>query len=127
MRALLIATLMVAPSVSDAEVLKCKIANYKEGIFITTSPDNNSSEDQYARIGTAPGIGNRAMVVADRMGATAFVELNTDGTPIGLLTVQKDMRVIKSSHAIDPAGAVFAPSQTAGVCARCADLKACSP
>src|SRR6266436_306571 len=30
-----------------------------------------------------PGIGNRAFVIADRMGALAFVELNTDGTPIG--------------------------------------------
>src|SRR5882724_396118 len=33
-----------------------------------------------------PGIGNRAFVIADRMGAVAFVELNTDGTPIGPLT-----------------------------------------
>jgi len=41
-----------------------------------------------------PGIGNRALVIADRMGAVAFVELNTDGTPIGPLTVQKNMRVI---------------------------------
>ena len=36
-----------------------------------------------------------------------FVELNTDGTPIGLLTVQKDMRVIKSRQSIDPSGLVF--------------------
>ena len=35
-----------------------------------------------------------------------FVELNTDGTPIGLLTVQKDMRVIKSRQSIDPSGLV---------------------
>jgi hypothetical protein len=52
------------------------------------------------------------------MGALAFVELNTDGTPIGLLTVQKNMRVIKSSHSIDPFGMVSAPSQNTGVCAR---------
>ena len=127
MRTLLIAILMIAPTLCRADVLKCKIANYKDGIFITMSPDTNSSDGHYARIGDAPGVGNRAMVFADRMGATAFVELNADGTPIGLLTVQKDMRVIKSSHAIDPAGAVFVPSQTAGVCARCVDLKACSP
>jgi hypothetical protein len=47
-----------------------------------------------------------------------FVELNTDGTPIGLLTVQKDMRVIKSRQSIDPSGVVVAPSQSAGVCTR---------
>jgi hypothetical protein len=47
-----------------------------------------------------------------------FVELNTDGTPIGLLTVQKDMRVIKSRQSIDPSGMVVAPSQSAGVCTR---------
>ena len=111
MRAVLIVTLMLAPTLAHADVLKCKIDGYKEDIFITTSPDTNSNDGQFARIGVSPGIGNRAMVVADRMGATAFVELNVDGTPIGLLTVQKDMRAVKSSHAIDPSGAVFAPSQ----------------
>jgi hypothetical protein len=52
------------------------------------------------------------------LGATVFVELNADDTPIGLLTVQKDLRVIKSSQAIDPFGKVFAPSKNAGVCTR---------
>jgi hypothetical protein len=99
----------------------------KEDIFVTTSPDTNSNDSQYARIGISPGIGNRAMVVADRMGATAFVELNVDGTPVGLLTVQKNMRVIKSRHTIDPSGAVFAPSQYTGVCTRCAGVRACLP
>ena len=74
-----------------------------------------------------PGIGNRAFVIADRMGAVAFVELNTDGTPIGPLTVQKNMRVIKSNQSIDPSGTVLAPSQSAGVCTRCAGLRACLP
>jgi hypothetical protein len=99
---------MFAPTPSLAAVLRCKI----EDVFITTSPDTNSSDGQYARIGISRGIGNRAIVVADRMGATAFVELNTDDTPIGLLT----MRVIKSRHTIDPFGTVLAPSQNAGVC-----------
>jgi hypothetical protein len=96
-------------------VLKCKIEGYTEDIFITTAPDTNSSDGQYARVGISRGIGNRAFVVADRMGAVAFVELNGDDTPIGLLTVQKDMRVIKSRHPIDPFGTVLAPSQNAGV------------
>jgi hypothetical protein len=126
-RTLLIVALMLAPTFSLADVLRCKIEGYKQDIYITTSPDTNVNDGQYARIGISPGIGDRAIVVADRMGALAFVELNTDGTPIGLLTVQKNMRVIKSSHSIDTDGTVFAPSQSAGVCTRCAGLRACAP
>ena len=104
-----------------------QIDGYNEDIFITTPPDTNQNDGQYARIGISPGIGNRAIVFADRMGAHAFVELNTDGTPVGLLTVQKNMRVIKSNQNIDPSGTVLAPSQSAGVCTRCAALRACLP
>lgn len=118
MRKLLIVALLLAPTHSLADVLRCKIEGYSEDVFITTSPDTNSSDGQYARIGISRGIGNRAFVVADRMGATAFVELNVDDTPIGLLTVQKNLRVIKSSHAIDPFGTVLAPSQSVGSCIR---------
>jgi hypothetical protein len=75
-------------------VLRCKIEGNRD-IFITTSPDTNQIDGQFARIGISRGIGDRAIVVADRMGATAFVELNADDTPIGLLTVQKDMRLVK--------------------------------
>jgi hypothetical protein len=115
-----------APTFSYADVLKCKIDGYSENVFITTPPDTNSNDGQYARIGVSPGIGDRAMVVADRMGAIAFVELNGDGTPIGLLTVQKNLRVVKSTHSIDPFGAVPAPSQSAGVCSRCIGPKGCA-
>jgi len=118
MGTLLIGALMLAPTCLVADVLKCKIEGYSEDVFITTPPDTNSSDGQYARIGISRGIGDRAIVVTDRMGATVFVELNGDDTPIGLLTVQKDMRVIKSSHSIDPFGKVSAPSQNAGVCSR---------
>jgi hypothetical protein len=124
-RTLLIVALMLAPTFSLADVLRCKIEGYKEDTYITTPPDTNVNDGQYARIGISPGVGNRAIVVADRMGAVAFVELNTDGTPIGLLTVQKHMRVIQSSHSIDPFGTVLAPSQSAGVRTRCAGLRAC--
>jgi hypothetical protein len=99
---------MLAPTFSLADVLRCKIEGYNEDIFIATSPDTNQNDGQYARIGISPGIGNRAIVFADRMGANTFVELNTDGTPVGLLTVQKNMRVIKSTQSI----------VSAGVCAR---------
>lgn len=118
---------MFTPTPTLADVLRCKIEGYKEDIFISTAPDTNQNDGQYARIGISPGIGNRAFVVADRMGATAFVELNGDATPIGLLTVQKDMRVIISRQSIDPFGAVVAPSQNAGECTRCAGLRACLP
>jgi hypothetical protein len=44
--------------------------------------------------------------------------LNADDTPIGLLTLQKDLRVIKSRQSIDTNGMVFAPHQSPGVCTR---------
>ena len=112
----LVGVQMLAATLSLADVLRCKIEGYSEDVFITTSPDTNSSDGQYARIGISRGIGNRAIVVADRMGATAFVELNADDTPIGLLTLQKDLRVIKSRQSIDTNGMVFAPHQSPGVC-----------
>jgi hypothetical protein len=118
---------MLAPTPLLADVLRCKIEGYNEDVFITTSPDTNKNDGQYARIGISPGIGDRAIVFADRMGAHVFVELNTDGTPIGLLTVQKNMRVIKSTQSIDPSGMVAGPSQSAGVCTRCTGLRACLP
>jgi hypothetical protein len=118
MRMMMIAALIVTPTFSQADVLRCKIEGYGEDVFITAPPDTNSSDGQYARIGSSRGIGNRAIVVADRMGATAFVELNADDTPIGLLTLQKDLRVIKSRQSIDTNGMVFAPHQSPGVCTR---------
>jgi hypothetical protein len=124
-RTLLVVALMLAPTFSLADVLKCKVEGYNEDLYITTSPDTNLNDGQYARIGISPGIGDRAIVFADRMGAVVFVELNTDGTPIGLLTVQKNMRVIKSNQTIDPFGTVLTPSQSTGVCTRCAGLRAC--
>ena len=114
----LVGAQMLAATLSLADVLRCKIEGYSEDVFITTSPDTNSSDGQYARIGISRGIGNRAIVVADRMGATAFVELNADDTPIGLLALQKDLRVIKSRQSIDTNGMVFAPHQSPGVCTR---------
>lgn len=128
MRTLLVVVVfMLATSLAHADVLRCKIEGYDESVFIATFPDTNSSDGQYARIGVSPGVGDRAFVVDDRSGATAFVELNGDGTPIGLLTVQRDLRVIKSSHSIDLSGKVSAPSQEKGVCTRCAGVRACSP
>jgi hypothetical protein len=117
---------MLAATVSHADVLRCKIDGYNDDIFVTTSPDTNRDDGVYARIGSSPGVGNIAIAFADRMGAHAFVELNTGGTPVGLLTVQKNMRVVKSTQAIDSFGTVPAPSQSTGVCIRC-ELRACLP
>lgn len=117
-RGLLLAALILPATLSHAGVLKCKVDGYDGDVFITTAPDTNSDDGQYARIGVSPGVGDRAMVVSDRTGATAFVELNSDSTPIGLLTVQPDMRVIKSTHSIDLFGKVLAPSQSHGICTR---------
>ena len=55
-------THMLASTASLADVLRCKIEGYSEDVFITTSPDTNSSDGQYARIGISRGIGNRAIV-----------------------------------------------------------------
>ncbi|MET4331355.1 hypothetical protein ABIB80_007215 [Bradyrhizobium sp. i1.15.2] len=128
-RTTIIAALTLAVLATDtrADVLRCKIEGFSDNIFITSAPDTNQNDGQYARIGISPGIGNKAFAFADRMGAHVFVELNADGTPVGLLTVQKDMRAINSRQSIDPSGMVFAPSQGAGVCTRCESLKACSP
>ncbi|MGY3074218.1 hypothetical protein ACVWZZ_000589 [Bradyrhizobium sp. LM6.10] len=84
------------PAVSVADVLKCKIDGYREDVFITTSPDTNSDDGQFGRVGISPGLGNKAIVFHDRMGATVFVELNGGGTPIGLITVAANMRVVES-------------------------------
>jgi hypothetical protein len=124
-RPLLTVALLLAPTFSHADVLKCKVDGFKENIFITTAPDTNSNDGKYARIGRSPGIGNRAILVADPEGATAFVELNADGAPLGMVRVQPDMRVIKTGHTIDRSGLLFAPSKNAGVCVRCPGKRVC--
>jgi hypothetical protein len=123
-RALIVA-LVFLPTLSHAEILKCKIDGVRDAIFIATAPDTNSHDGDYARIGISPGVGNRAYRFNDRMGAAAYVELNADGTPVGLITVQKNKGVIRSSHAIDPFGTVLAPSQNKGICDRCDGVSNC--
>ncbi|WP_454652298.1 hypothetical protein [Bradyrhizobium liaoningense] len=111
-------TLAVLATDASADVLRCKVDGFNQDIFITTAPDTNLNDGNYARIGVSRGIGNRAIVIDDRMGARVFVELNGDETPVGLLTIQKNMRVIASRHSIDTSGLVLAPTQSAGVCTR---------
>jgi hypothetical protein len=45
---------------------------YNEDVFIATLPDTNQDDGRYARIGISPGIGDRALVFADHMGANVF-------------------------------------------------------
>ena len=80
---------MLAPTYSLADVLRCTIENYGEDVYITTPPDTNSSDGQYARIGISRGIGNRAIVFADRMGANAFVELMPTTRRLGCLRFRR--------------------------------------
>jgi hypothetical protein len=115
---------MLAPTLSHADVLKCKIEGFKEDIFITTSPDTNSSDSKHALIGNSPGVGNRAILVKDFEDATPWVELNAEGAPIGMLRVKKDMTVVKTYHTI---GSIIVPSKSAGVCVRCSGIRACPP
>ncbi|MBW9116622.1 hypothetical protein JNB88_23600 [Rhizobium cauense] len=115
---LILAVMMVAAPSALAGVLQCKVEGYRNDVFITTSPDTNQNDGHYARIGVSRGIGDRAIVIVDRTGAQTFIELNIDDTPIGLWTLQKDMRLVVSNHSIDPSGGVFAPSQYTGVCTR---------
>jgi hypothetical protein len=112
---------------ASADVLRCKLEGFEGYVFVTTSPDTNDNDGQYARIGISPGIGNRALFFADLMGPQVFVELNGTGTPVALLTVQKDGRAIKSNQKIDSLGKVGTPFQSEGVCTRCESLKACLP
>lgn len=117
-RAFLIVALLLAPTSPHADVLRCKIDGFKKAIFITTSPDTNSSDSKHALIGNSPGVGNTAILVKDFEDATPWVELNAEGAPIGMLRVKKDMTVVKSGYSIDS-------RKNAGVCVRCAGIRAC--
>jgi hypothetical protein len=90
--------LAVLATEASADMLRCKIEGFEGYVFVTTLPDTNDNDSQYARIGISPGIDNRALVFADLMGPQVFVELNGTGTPVALLTVQKDGRAIKSNN-----------------------------
>lgn len=81
MNAVLIAAMTLPLSPSFADVLKCKIDGYRDDVFITTSPDTNSDDGQFGRVGISPGLGNKAIVFHDRMGATVFVEADRGQSP----------------------------------------------
>jgi hypothetical protein len=122
-RAALIVAFMLVPTFLHAEVLKCKIDGSKETFFITTSPDSDGKD---ARIGISPGTGDRAILVPDPDGASAFVEFSADGAPLSMFRVTSDMSLTKWEHTVDYAP--FAPSQKrAGKCTRCQGKKACPP
>lgn len=116
MRAVLIGLLgmVLAASAAEAEivVLQCKFESLN--FFVTRYSDGSP-----ARIGTTPGLGDRAQAISDhRTGAWVFVEVNTDGIPITLTTVAPDFAAVHSRHTIGPFGEVLAPSQERGKCER---------
>jgi hypothetical protein len=107
--------MLFASTVVSAEisVLRCQFDG-SFSVFITTYSDGTP-----ARIGTGPGIGDRAHAIHDRRtGARVFVEVNTDDIPTTLTTVQPDLKAIHSRHLIGPYGEVAVPSQQRGKCER---------
>ena len=110
--AVLLTLLCASTAQAEITVLRCAFGDFK--LFITRYDDGTP-----ARIGTAPGIGDRAQAILDRRtGTWVFVEVNTDAIPVTLTTIQPDMRAIHSRHTIGPLGEVGAPSQQVGKCER---------
>jgi hypothetical protein len=111
-----LAALLTTSVVARAEivVLECDFATLN--MFITIYDDGTP-----ARIGTKPGVGNRASVNRDpRNGAWIAVEVNIDNVPITFTTVQPNMQALHSRHVLGLRGEVVAPSHTGGKCKRVA-------
>lgn len=105
-------TANVAVAANAAEPLfHCSITGFREPVFISIEPGGTT-----ARIGTAIGIGGRATATRDRFGAWVFVESNSEGSPITLTTIQKDLTVAHSRHVLDIDGTILVPSQYVGTC-----------
>jgi hypothetical protein len=97
---------------------ECKIPGFSGPIFFTWYSDGSP-----ARVGTATGVGDKALAFQDRFGAWIFVEVNMDGSPISLSTIQTNLEVIHSRHILQSNGAVLAPSQSKGHCQRVGALR----
>jgi hypothetical protein len=61
---------MIAPTPSLADVLKGKIDGYNEDIFITTAPDTNSNDGQYARLVSRPASATEPLLSPTAWGLT---------------------------------------------------------
>jgi hypothetical protein len=92
-------------------VFECKISGFSEPTFFTWYSDGSP-----ARVGIATGVGDKALAFQDRFGAWIFVEVNTDGSPISLSTIQTNLEVIHSRHSLTLNATVLLPSQSKGHC-----------
>lgn len=95
---------------ADITILRCSFPGM-EAVFFT-----RYSDDTPARVGVKPGIGNRAHYFEDRFGAQVFVEVNTDGTPVTMTTIERSLGAVHSRQYITPDGSVLAPLQMKGKC-----------
>jgi hypothetical protein len=104
---------LASTNVSSAAIVafECKFRGSSEPTIFTWYDDGTP-----ARVGTATGIGNKALVFRDKFGAWIFVEVNMDGSPITLSTIQDNLEVIHSRHLLEMDGTVLAPLQIKGRC-----------
>ena len=105
--------LLAAASPAGAEIIafECNLPSITGRIFFTWYSDGTP-----ARVGNAPGIGDKALAFQDRFGAWIFVELNMDGSPISLSTIQRNMEVVHSRHVLQIDGNIVLPTQSKGTC-----------
>jgi hypothetical protein len=105
-----VVTLLPFPAFAKITALRREFNNLN--FFITIYDDGSP-----ARLGTSIGIGDRARAYSDtRTGALVVVEVNTDGIPTTITTIQPDRKAFHSRHLIGPFGEVMAPEQRIGQC-----------
>jgi hypothetical protein len=104
---------LVSTSLSRAAIIafECNIPSVGGPIIFTWYSDGTP-----ARVGAATGVGDKAFAFQDRFGAWIFVEVNIDGSPISLSTIQSDLVVVHSRHILQVDGTVLSPSQSKGRC-----------
>ena len=94
----------------STQALKCVFAGIGE-LFFTMPTHGN-----VGRVGAQVGEGHRSHYVKDWTGTTVFVELNNDGTPITLTSIESSLRAVHSRHNISYDGTILTPSQRFGRC-----------
>jgi len=100
-------------AVAAISVLACQFTGVGRDPMYVTIYDDGSP----ARIGGGVGVGSRALIYFDGLtGATVVVELNLDGIPITLTTVNRGGDAVHSRHVLSVPEGVRVPSQTLGQC-----------
>ena len=103
--------LAASPAFATIIILKCDFSNLP-ALFFTIYDDGTS-----VRVGTGPGVGNRALLFRDPRNKTIVViEQNTDGVPYTFTTIAGDLTAVHSRASIGLDGSIVAPSQGVGQC-----------